>query len=118
VNPSPKGRGFELEALEPRLLLSADGLGSIAASEPLLESATPVVVAYAISVDSTSAKGAQESDQSDDIFDVSGQAMEQSVEATETLELDVPGKVGVTAVQVRAELAGEFELTAGLQGNG
>ncbi|HUG11386.1 MAG TPA: calcium-binding protein, partial [Opitutaceae bacterium] len=75
---------YVFEALEPRLLLSADGL-SAAGMDPEIErdvvaqhEEPAVVVAYAM--DSTSAATA---DAGDDIFDVAGQTMEAAVEASE-----------------------------------
>ncbi|HEY5552721.1 MAG TPA: LEPR-XLL domain-containing protein, partial [Opitutaceae bacterium] len=78
---------FVFEALEPRLLLSADGLMA-AGMDPEIErdviaqeGDSAVVVAYAMEPSS-----AQSSDSGDDIFDVSGQVMEAAIEPSATAD--------------------------------
>jgi Ca2+-binding RTX toxin-like protein len=79
---------FAFEALEPRLLLSADGLTAATGMESMIERDvavsqpdSAVVVAYAMEP-----SAAQTSDSGDDIFDVSGQTMEAAIEPSAPAE--------------------------------
>ncbi|HUG09812.1 MAG TPA: LEPR-XLL domain-containing protein, partial [Opitutaceae bacterium] len=77
---------FDLEALEPRLLLSADGLAAVHGTDSLIEkdinaqNPAAVVVEFSVASDAESSSAVQSEAAVDDIFDVAGQTIEAAVE--------------------------------------